>query len=88
VLPVFQCESCFGRVANIPDEQTFVVRLIRIVSPFGGRFLQRREHQVIVQLHLNRPGVIRARNKLRDFRIRSIGYVHDGPAVIPEMPEI
>ena len=50
--------------------------------------MQRRQHQVIVQLHLNRPGVVRARNKLRDLRIRGIGYVHDSPAVIPEVSEI
>src|SRR5262249_29613465 len=45
------------RIADVPNQNAFVVWLVRIGAPSKRRFLQRRYHDVIVERHLDGPGV-------------------------------
>jgi len=76
------------RVAHVPDQHALVVRLIRIAAPAGRNHLERGDHAIAVHLHLNRPGVVRARDELGQARIRRIGDIDDAPAEMPQMSHV
>src|SRR5262249_29114532 len=76
------------RIADVPNQNAFVVWLVRIGAPSKRRLLQRRYHDVIVERHLDGPGVTGTRDGFHEFRILRIGNVHDAPAVMPQMPHV
>src|SRR5262249_46402970 len=73
------------RIADVPDEDAFLVRLVWIGAPSKRRLLQRRYHDVILERHLDGPGVTGTRDGFHEFRILRIGNFHDAPAVMPQM---
>src|SRR5262249_139186 len=76
------------RIADVPDEDAFLIWLIRIGAPGKRRLLQRRDHDVVVQRHLDGPGVSWTWDCFDEFRIPRIGDVDDAPAVVPQMPHV
>src|SRR5262249_18634555 len=76
------------RIADVPNQNAFVVWLVRVGAPSKRRLLQRRYHDVIVERHLDGPGVTGTRDGFHEFRILRIGNVHDAPAVMPQMPHV
>src|ERR1700704_7066 len=76
------------RIADVPNKNALVVWLVRIGSPSERRLLQPRYHDVVVQRHLDSPGIRGPWDGLYELRILRIGDVHDAPAVMPEMSHI
>src|SRR6185437_5366266 len=62
--------------------------LVRIVAPTGRALLQRRDHEIVVQAHLDGPGVVRTGNPFRDLGVGRVGDVENGPTMMPEMAHI
>jgi len=76
------------RVGEAPDEHALVVGLRGISAPPLPDLLQRRDHLVFADLHLDGPGVRRAGNEVRDARARGVGHVEDRPAAMPEVARV
>src|SRR5438046_9558021 len=81
LLPVY-------RIADIPDERAFFVGPVRIAAPVRLLSLQRRHHDVVVELHLDRIGVIRPFDNLYVHRVRRIGHVENRPAAMPFVTDV
>ncbi len=75
-------------VADVPDEHALVVRLAGIAAPLLRHLLQRGDHRVAGEVHLDGPGVGRPRDELDHFRVGGIGHVDDRPAEVPQMAHV
>src|SRR2546425_12357233 len=51
-------------------------------------FLERGDLLAPADLHLDRPGVVRAGNEIRDAGLRRVGHVEDGPAAVPKVARV
>src|SRR3981189_1268958 len=65
------------RIADVPNKNALVVWLVRIGSPSERRLLQPRYHDVVVQRHLDSPGIRGPWDGLYELRILRIGDVHE-----------
>src|SRR2546430_11521103 len=75
-------------VGEAPDEDALVVGLRGISTPPLPDFLERRDHLVFADFHLDGPGVRRTGNEVRHARACRVGHVEDRPAAIPEVARV
>src|SRR5687768_17571948 len=76
------------RVLDIPDQEPFVVRLRGVAAPPARYLFQPGDHDVVVEIHLDRPGVLRPGHELEHLRLGGIGDVHDGPSPVPQVAHV
>src|SRR5712691_11465715 len=76
------------RIGEAPDEDALVVGLRGVSAPSLPDFFERRVHLVAADLHLDRPGVRRAGNEIRDGGLCGVGHVEDRPAAMPQVARV
>ena len=59
-----------------------------VAAPAWCDSLKRRDHLAIGYLHLDRPGIVRARNIGDKFRSSRISDIEDAPASVPKMRQL
>src|SRR5260370_36229405 len=75
-------------VRETPNQDPFIVRSRRISTPTRWNPLEGGNHFVVLDFHLDRPGVRRSGNELNYPGARRLGNVHDGPPAIPQMSHV
>src|SRR5262250_1415086 len=80
-------------ITDVPDKRAFFVGPLRIATPVGLLSLQGCHHEVIMELHLDRIGIVRALDKLYVLWVGRISHVQNRPASMPlvthvEIPSI
>src|SRR5262244_1902809 len=75
-------------IFQAPDQHAFIVWLLRIAAPAGRNSFQGGDHLSILDLHLDGPGILWARDEVQHARPGRIGDVHDRPAAIPQMAHV
>src|SRR6266852_791505 len=75
-------------IVQAPDQHAFVVGLFRVATPAGCNSFQGGDHLAVFDLHLDGPGIGRARDEVEHSRPRRMGDIHDRPAAIPQMAHV
>src|SRR5579862_7898927 len=75
-------------VSDVPKENPLFRRFSRIGTPVSREIPNGRNHDVIMQFHLNGPCVRRAGKEVRYFWIRRVSHVNNTPATTPEVPHV
>src|SRR5215475_7808387 len=77
-----------GWLAHVKNEKTFRESLIFIATPARGDAFKSGDHFPFSDLNLDRPRILRTRNKGNEFRRRRIGNVENAPAAMPQVRQI
>ena len=75
------------RITDVPDEDSFVDFLVRVAA-IAGSILERRDHQIAVEIDLARGCGHRSGEELDHLRIRRVGDIDDAPTVRHKMAHV